>query len=802
MLQDKKPKFVTLLILAGLLALSILLGGCASPTSEPVTTALPEATQTPEVIVVTEQLLETVDQSELFSATWQWIGLRETMPAAQSMIPDAQNYTLTFNEDGTVSIKADCNVAMGSYELSGDQLSISLGPTTLAECGPDSSYSQFLNLLEQASGAGIGYGNLVITLADDAGEMFFSRTFSSSLATDLSLIAEEQLVDTLWEWVSLIETMPASQSMVADSQNYNLVFRTDGTYSAKADCNQLMGSYELLGTQLRLEAGISTLAECGPDSSYQIFSSLLGSVIEAGMRDGVLVLVLADDAGIMNFNNAGEAPEAAEPQTIEGDPALVLGDPDGTEDFNNKKNWGTFDAACFKSEISGGQFQMTAKGVPETVCWELTWPQLDNFYIESTLQMPETCDPQDRFGMLFRAPDNNRGYLYGFNCAGQYILTIWDGQATTVLVEPTDSDAISTEPGAINRMGLLTFGENISLYVNGVYLETVSDYTYLDEGKIGLFVRAASDQPFTVNYDQMRLWALEDEFYPPTATQPLPPVDIPEPDPNVPTGEARVNVNVRTGPSMLFPIKGTAQQGDTGEILGTSPDGYWYAIKVPTSLVGTGIAWSAADYVTLSNPTGEPLPVIIPPLLPPLLSFAVPPQNAPQVTMREPATLRSGPTLEFPVFGVAPTGSKAEVIGKSEDDEWWAVRLPTNLAEDGIGWVPKVYTTASNAGSVPEIKNPKLPKNITPAAPGSGAASLVTREPLNVRKGPGTDYDSLGRVGIGTIMAVVGVSPDREYYLVNVPLEIDSSGRGWVAARYVRTENVSNVPVVQPPPTP
>jgi len=674
-----------MLILAGLLAFSILLNGCATPTSEPEPTALPQPTQTPEIILVTEPLLEAIAAEDFGGVTWQWIGYRETTPAFQGMIPDAYNYTLTFNADGTLNIKADCNVAMGSYQLSGDQLTISMGPTTLAECGPDSSYSQFLSMLEQASSAGIGYGNLVLTLADDAGEMFFSRTFSSSLATDLSLIAEENLVDTLWQWVSLVETMPASQSMIADSQNYNLVFHTVGTYSAKADCNQLIGSYELLGTQLRLEPGISTLAECGPDSSYGIYSSLLDSVIEVGMRDGVLVLVLADDAGIMNFENAGEAPQEPALQAIEGDPALFLGEPDGTEDFNNKKNWGTFDAVCFKSEITGGQFQMTAKGIPETVCWELTWPQLDNFYIETTFEMPEACDLQDRFGLLFRAPDNNRGYLYGFNCAGQYTLTIWDGQATTVLVEPTDSNAILTEPESVNRLGLLTFGENISLYVNGIYLETVTDYTYLDEGKFGLFVRAATDQPFTVNYDQMRLWALEDEFYPPTATQPLPPVDIPEPEPNVPWGEARVNVNVRTGPSMLFPIKGTAQQGDTGEIVGISPDGNWYAIKVPTSLVGTGIAWSAADYVTLTNPTGQPLPVIIPPLLPPLVSFSVPPQNAPQVTMREPATLRSGPTLEFPVFGVAPTGSKAEVIGESEDEEWWAVRLPTSrLGGEGL----------------------------------------------------------------------------------------------------------------------
>ena len=788
------------LFLAILLAFSILLGACSAPAPEP--TASPEPTQVSETTAVAEPLLEPISQTDLVGVTWQWVGLRETMPAAQSLIADAENYTLTFNEDGTVSIKADCNVAMGSYQLSGDELTISMGPTTLAECGPESSYSQFLTLLEQAAGVGMGYGNLVITLADEAGEMFFQRATSSSLAADLEPVNEADLVDIIWQWVSLVETMPASQSMVADSENYNLVFRADGTYSAKADCNQLMGSYELLGSQLKLQPGISTLAECGPDSSYDLYMSLLERVAGVGTRAGVLVLELADDAGIMNFENMGEAPEVAEPQAIEGDPALFLGLPDGTEDFNNEKNWTTFDSACFKTEITGGQFVMTAKGLPQTVCWEVSWPKLDNFFIETTYVRPDMCDPQDRFGLLFRAPDNHRGYLYGFDCGGNYTLSIWDGQATTILVEPTQSDAILNTPGMVNRMSLLAFGENISLYANGIYLETVTDYTYLDQGKIGYFVRAATEQPFTVGYDQLRVWALEDEFYPSTEVPPLPPVDLPDPDANVPTGEARVNVNIRTGPSMLFPVIGVAMQGDTGEIVGVSPDGYWYGVKVPTTMVGTGTAWVAGDYITMTNPTDQPLPVITPPLLPPLVSFPAPPQNSPQATMREPATLRSGPTLEFPVYGVAPTGARAEVIGKSEDGEWWAVRMPTSLASDGTGWVPMVYTSANNVASVPEVKTPKLPNNITPSALASGAPSLVTREPLNVRSGPGNEYSSLGKVGIGSILAVVGVSPDKEYYVINVPLEIDRSGRGWVPARYVRTENVSNVPVVQPPPVP
>jgi len=783
-------------VLVLMLAAIILLSACGSPAPSPEPTAVPEPTPTPEVV------LESISQEELVGETWQWISLVETMPAAQSVVPDPENYTLTFNEDGTLSIKADCNVAMGTYQLSGDQLSISLGPTTLAECGPESSYNQFLTLLEQAAGVGTAYGNLVIALAEDAGQMSFQRATTSSLAADLELITEDELIDTLWQWVSLVETMPASQSVIPDSENYNLVFRADGTYSAKADCNQLQGSYELLGSQLRIEPGISTLAECGPDSSYNLYLSLLGQVDGVGTRDGVLVLVLAEDAGIMNFENAGEAPEVKEPQVVEGDPAVFLGLPDGVEDFNNEKNWTTFDSPCFKSEITGGQFVMTAKGLPQTVCWEVSWPQLDNCYLETTYERPETCEPEDRFGMLFRAPDNNRGYLYGFDCGGNYSLSIWDGQATTVLLEPTNSEAILNEPGDINRLGLLTFGENISLYANGIYLETVTDFTYLDEGKIGYYVRAASDSPFTVAYDQLLLWGLEDEFYPPTAVQPLPPVDLPDPEPDVPTGEARVNVNVRSGPSMLFPVKGVAQQGDTGEILGVSPDGYWYAVKVPITLVGTGTAWVAKDFVNLTNPTNQTLPVITPPLLPPLVSFPTPPTNAPQVTMREPATIRSGPTLEFPIYGIAPNGSRAEVLGVSEDGDWWAVRLPTSLASDGRGWVPKVYTTATNVAGVPEIKTPDLPKSITPAAPASGAPSLITRDVLNVRTGPGSQYPSLGKVPIGTILAVVGVSPDKEFYVVNVPMEINQSGQGWIQARFTNAENVSSVPVVQPPTVP
>jgi hypothetical protein len=151
-------------------------------------------------------------------------------------------------------------------------------------------------------------------------------------------------------------------------------------------------------------------------------------------------------------------------------------------------------------------------------------------------------------------------------------------------------------------------------------------------------------------------------------------------------------------------------------------------------------------------------------------------------------------------MGVAPVGSRAEVIGESQDREWWAIRVPTTLSSDGTAWVPKVFTSSTSISGVPVLQTPSLPPNITPAAPASGAPSLITIEPLNVRVGPGNAYTSLGSVARGTALAVVGISPDREFYIVNIPTSIDPSGQGWVPARFVSAQNVGNVPVIQPPP--
>ena len=486
----------------------------------------------------------------------------------------------------------------------------------------------------------------------------------------------------------------------------------------------------------------------------------------------------------------------ATPVPVAGDPAALLGKPSGVDNFDTFNNWTLFDNKCFKSEITGTQYSVTAKGLAGIACWEFSWPLLENFYLETTVEMPVVCLPEDRFGIIFRAPDNDRGYLYGYTCDGRYTLTAWDGvETTTVLVPPAATSAIDTSPGAKNRMGLLVSGADYYLYANGYFLAQALDVTYFDPGKLGYFVRAATEEPFTVAYDNLKIWVLDDHFYPPQVTPPsFPPAPVETPAPNVPTGTSTVNLNVRSGPGVQFAILGTAPKGTVGEILGLSPDGAWYAVKVKTSLSGNGQAWVMAIYVTLSNPTGQALPTMTPPLLPSKLNVPQPGANDPQVTMLETATIRQGPGMVYPVFGVTPIGGRAIVVGNSEDGLWWAIKLETTT-----GWVYKSYTYAQKTDSVPVVKNPELPGNVSPGVPGSGAPAAITLEPINVRSGPSNSYDSYGQIPIGTRLAVIGKSADGEWLVINLPTSIAANGQGWVAARYVQAENIGSVPVVSAP---
>ena len=112
----------------------------------------------------------------ILGVQWQWTQLTETEPASQSVIPDPENYVLVLNEDGSANLKADCNQVQWTYTVEGDTITFNtLGPSTLAFCGEDSSDQIFLAKLGVGGTWRVEDGRLVLELNEDAGTMVFQN---------------------------------------------------------------------------------------------------------------------------------------------------------------------------------------------------------------------------------------------------------------------------------------------------------------------------------------------------------------------------------------------------------------------------------------------------------------------------------------------------------------------------------------------------------------------------------------------------------------------------------------------------
>lgn len=84
--------------------------------------------------------------------------------------------------------------------------------------------------------------------------------------------------------------------------------------------------------------------------------------------------------------------------------------------------------------------------------------------------------------------------------------------------------------------------------------------------------------------------------------------------------------------------------------------------------------------------------------------------------------------------------------------------------------------------------------------PMPGEPRAIVQRTVTVFAGPSDVYPALGELRAGETAAILGVSADRSWWLIQLP--VVPGGQGWVPAAAVRAENADNVPVVPPPPLP
>ena len=128
------------------------------------------------MIILTFALAACGGKSEIIAPTWQWEAFQDTAEVNDLTVSDPENYTLTLNEDGTASIKADCNQVTWTYELAGSQLTFdTTGPATLAMCAKGSLDTQYLQRLGDTATYVLEDGKLYLNLWADAGNLVFGR---------------------------------------------------------------------------------------------------------------------------------------------------------------------------------------------------------------------------------------------------------------------------------------------------------------------------------------------------------------------------------------------------------------------------------------------------------------------------------------------------------------------------------------------------------------------------------------------------------------------------------------------------
>ena len=111
----------------------------------------------------------------IVGTTWKWQSFQDSADTNNINVSNPESYTLTLNEDGTASIKADCNQVSWTYELDGASLTFNtLGPSTLAMCPEDSLDTQYLELMGNTASYVTSEGQLILSLKADAGNMVFS----------------------------------------------------------------------------------------------------------------------------------------------------------------------------------------------------------------------------------------------------------------------------------------------------------------------------------------------------------------------------------------------------------------------------------------------------------------------------------------------------------------------------------------------------------------------------------------------------------------------------------------------------
>ena len=188
-----------------------------------------------------------------------------------------------------------------------------------------------------------------------------------------------------------------------------------------------------------------------------------------------------------------------------------------------------------------------------------------------------------------------------------------------------------------------------------------------------------------------------------------------------------------------------------------------------------------------------PTPVIVTVTFPP--SVTPPPSETPLPPTPTPTTapvegtastqinVRAQPSTAGEVLGIIAANARVQIIGRDTGGNWWQIIYPAS--SDGKGWVTAQFVTTAGKPEVPVIGGGANPNN--------GNVAIIQQQ-LNVRSGPGTDFNSLGTLNPKDVVNLIGKDSNGAWLLIE--FSSGPEGKGWINSAFAQAKGVENLPII------
>lgn len=577
------------------------------------------------------------------------------------------------------------------------------------------------------------------------------------------------IIGITWQWEEFQEPSGVNSFTVLNPESYTLTLQPDGIAAIQADCNQVQLAYNLEGNSLSFApAGPSTLAFCGEGSLDGIYLQQLSQVVTYVADGDKLYLNLMADAGNMIFSQGGlgitpeqisldtqglsdswQAVIVPETPYDESQPPGPKGLPEHMEIL-----FGVTDP----SERQPNDPIMTI--IPVNAYREM-WDEAGNSWVSETMAMIE----QYSFALPAPAPTSGMPALPPEMIGGGVNdLAVQLGRAVPQQVV-NETSATQTGYRFVGRW-VQDANPVTNQGLRYVYQGFTNDGLYLVSFLYPVSTAALPDDVAGVTAEEMALFNSDPQAYMTAKAEQLNGLAPSDWEPDLATLDALVASLQITD----MPVAGIQDETWVWTALQTPAVGE-EAIPVANPALYQVIYHAEGVIELIADCNKATLPY----------SLTASGMAGGMLAQPGPMTLAEcGPESQYNAF-----------INNITAAQNYRVRAGGKTAQ---------LILSGGTGIMFLARLEELSEGVTLPTPeeGEGTATVIAPAGVNVRTGPGSEYEVLGVAAFGQTGTVVGVSQDQEYWVINVPGAPDD--QGWVSAEFVTVENADSVPVIPAPP--